>query len=258
MMTLTHLVKISPWPFTTGGVRLFIATRIIVWFKFQTLLFVSLSFILVLLIMLNWWTDVAREGVGGDYTGVVVDGLKFGILIFIFREVCFFLAFFWRFFHSSFTPTGELGINWPPVGILRFNPFHVPLLNTCILLRRGATVTWAHHIILGGGYCLYPIVFTCLLGVYFTFLQGAEYYMRSFSIADRVYGSVFFISTGFHGIHVLVGTVFLVVCTIRLIKNHFTEWNHLGLELSIWYWHFVDVVWLLLFSCIYWWGCSAK
>ena len=258
MLTLTHLIKISPWPFTTGGVRLIIASRIIVWFKFHALGFALLGSIIIILITINWWADVAREGVGGDYTGVVVDGLKLGILFFIFREICFFAAFFWTFFASSFTPVGELGNNWPPVGIMRFNPFHVPLLNTCILLRRGATVTWAHHILLGGGSCLPPLVFTCVLGVYFTILQGAEYYISSFSIRDRVYGSVFFIATGFHGIHVLVGTIFLFVCLGRLMKNHFTEWNHLGFELAIWYWHFVDVVWLFLFTCIYWWGCSTK
>lgn len=258
MFTLTHLIKISPWPVLTGGARLLIAASLVIWFKFHSFNFVLFSATILILLSFNWWLDVSREGVGGDYTGVVIDGLKFGIILFIFSEICFFAAFFWRFFHSSFTPVAELGNNWPPVGIISFNPFQVPLLNTCVLLRRGATVTWAHHILLGGGRVVVPLVFTCILGVYFSFLQGAEYYIASFSIRDRVYGSVFFIATGFHGIHVLVGTIFLIICFFRLLKNQFTEWNHLGFELAIWYWHFVDVVWLFLFSCIYWWGCSTN
>lgn len=248
----------SPWPFVTGGSSLLMAASLVVWFKFHSLGFVLLSRGLICLLSFSWWVDVSREGVGGDYSGVVIDGLKLGILLFIFSEVCFFAAFFWCFFHSSFTPVGELGNNWPPVGVFRFNPFQVPLLNTCILLRRGATVTWAHHILLGGGEVGLPLLFTCILGVYFSFLQGAEYYLSSFAIRDRVYGSVFFIATGFHGIHVLVGTIFLIICFVRLQKKQFSEWNHLGFELAIWYWHFVDVVWLFLFSCIYWWGCSTK
>jgi len=206
-------------------------------------------------VMIAWWVDVSREGVGGDYTGVVVDGLKIGILLFIFSEVCFFGAFFWGFFHSSFTPSLELAGVWPPSSVEVFNPFQVPLLNTAVLLSRGVTVTWSHHLITAGAPSLIPLIFTIILGAYFSSLQALEYSMASFSISDRVYGSAFFVATGFHGLHVIIGTIFLLVCMLRIIKTNLTSWRLLGYELAIWYWHFVDVVWLFLFTCIYWWGC---
>jgi cytochrome c oxidase subunit 3 len=175
-------------------------------------------------------------------------------LLFILGEIWFFAAFFWGFFHYSFNPAQELGLIWPPVGIYVFNPFNVPLLNTAILVSSGATVTWAHHRLLTNKSLIFPIISTLILGIYFTFLQGIEYFISRFSIRDRAYGSVFFIATGFHGLHVLIGTTFLTFCFFRFLKNLTSAWNHLGFELAIWYWHFVDVVWLFLFSCIYWWG----
>lgn len=256
MLTLTHLLKISPWPFFIGGGGAAVVSSFVIWFKFGGSLNLILALSFASALSYFWWVDVTRESSGGEYSPLTVDGLKLGMLLFIFSEVCFFAAFFWGFFHSSFTPVLELGGTWPPVAIASFNPFHVPLLNTTILLSSGATVTWAHHLILGGVGGVVPLFVTCALGVYFTMLQGFEYYVSSFTMADSVFGRVFFIATGFHGVHVLVGTSFLVVCLFRHMKRNFSAWGHTGLESAIWYWHFVDVVWLFLFCFIYWWGRS--
>lgn len=207
--------------------------------------------------MIVWWRDVIREATyQGHHTLVVQKGLKIGMLWFIISEVCFFISFFWAFFHSALSPAVELGVVWPPVGIQALNPFEVPLLNTAILLSSGATVTWSHHALIAGNrkQAISGLLLTIILGVLFTALQALEYYEASFTIADSVYGSTFFVATGFHGLHVLIGTTFLTVCFVRMLKHHFTKWHHNGFEASIWYWHFVDYVWIFLFISIYWWG----
>ena len=255
MLVLIHLVKRSPWPVCIRLSAFGLVTGFLMWFKYSVFTSAGLSFFVTILLMFTWWRDVSREASRGDYNNVIVDGLKLGMILFILSEVCFFASFFWTFFHISLSPVQELGSIWPPIGITSLNPFHVPLLNTCVLVRRGVRVTWCHHKLLGGSSCGLSLVVTCILGVYFTALQLMEYLISSFTICDRIYGSVFFIATGFHGVHVLVGTAFLLVCLIRLWGKAFSPFHHLGLEIAIWYWHFVDVVWLLLFSCIYWWGC---
>lgn len=168
----------------------------------------------------------------------------------------FFFSFFWAFFHRSLSPSVEIGSLWPPQGIKAFNPFQIPLLNTAILLGSGVTVTWAHHAIIENNYAqgVQALALTVFLGVYFTSLQALEYWEASFSIADAVYGSTFFVATGFHGLHVIIGTIFLLVCLVRQYFNHFSFTHHFGFEAAAWYWHFVDVVWLFLFVTIYWWG----
>ena len=168
----------------------------------------------------------------------------------------FFYFFFWAFFHRSLAVNVELGNEWPPLGILAFSPFGVPLLNTVILLSSGVRVTWAHHRLISGNHTQTKVslALTVLLGVYFTILQGAEYYEARFTFADSVYGSTFFLATGFHGIHVIVGTIFLTICLVRLNSFNFRFNHHFGFEAAAWYWHFVDVVWLFLFVRIYWWG----
>ena len=167
-----------------------------------------------------------------------------------------FFSFFWAFFHRSLSPSVEIGSLWPPQGIKAFNPFQIPLLNTAILLGSGVTVTWAHHAIIENNYTqgVQALALTVFLGVYFTSLQALEYWEASFSIADAVYGSTFFVATGFHGLHVIIGTIFLLVCLVRQYFNHFSLNHHFGFEAAAWYWHFVDVVWLFLFVTIYWWG----
>jgi len=207
--------------------------------------------------MFCWWRDIVREGTfEGQHTNSVQAGLKMGMILFIASEVMFFVAFFWAFFHSSFNPSPAIGGVWPPAFIATLDPWKIPLLNTILLLSSGASVTWAHHsIVLGDKFqaCVALIV-TIVLAVIFTGLQGYEYISAPFTIADSVYGSTFYMATGFHGFHVFIGTCFLAVCLGRLYYNHFTREHHFGFEAAAWYWHFVDVVWLFLFITIYWWG----
>lgn len=168
----------------------------------------------------------------------------------------FFVSFFWAYFHCSLSPDIFIGQNWPSKGIQRFNPIGIPLLNTLILLSSGIRLTARHHFIIVGNKLKanYYLIITIILGVYFSILQWIEYQEASFSISDSIYGSTFFIATGFHGLHVLIGTIFLFVCFSRLIINHFSSYHHFGFEAAAWYWHFVDVVWLFLYLFIYWWG----
>lgn len=219
-----------------------------------------LGIAMVICCMSIWWRDVVREATfNGYHTKTVQLGLRYGMILFIVSEVMFFLAFFWAFFHSSLSPAIEIGSVWPPKSINPFNPWGVPLLNTFILLLSGATVTWAHHEIIVGARkepAKLGLLLTLFLAVTFTALQVYEYIEASFSISDGIYGSTFFMATGFHGFHVIVGTAFLTVVTLRLIKNHFTKKHHFGFEAAAWYWHFVDVVWLFLFVTVYWWGNS--
>lgn len=212
---------------------------------------------LTLVVIYQWWRDISKEGAAqGLHSNIVELGLRWGIILFIVSEVFFFLSFFWAFFHRSLSPAIDLGSVWPPSGLMPFNPFQVPLLNTIVLLSSGVSVTWAHHALIRGNYSStrQGLGLTVLLGIYFTCLQAMEYYEASFRIADRVYGATFFIATGFHGLHVLVGTTFLIVCYLRHNEGHFSALHHFGFEAAAWYWHFVDVVWLFLFISIYWWG----
>jgi cytochrome c oxidase subunit 3 len=212
---------------------------------------------MILFMMFVWWRDIIREGTfEGQHTVSVQTSLRIGVLLFILSEVMFFFAFFWAFFHSSFNPSYSIGGVWPPVFLEVLNPWSIPLLNTLLLLSSGASVTWAHHSIVFGSkqQAVLSLQITLLLATLFTALQGFEYATSSFTISDGVYGSTFFMATGFHGFHVFIGTCFLFVCLVRVYLNHFTKEHHFGFEAAAWYWHFVDVVWLFLFVTIYWWG----
>ena len=192
----------------------------------------------------------------GNHTLSVQKGLNMGVALFIISEALFFLAIFWAFFHSALSPIIELGAHWPPKGIDPINPFELPLLNTILLLSSGVTVTYAHHSLLQGNRSgtLYGLLFTIILAIVFTTLQGIEYTVSSFTLSDGAFGSCFYFSTGFHGLHVLIGTAFLSVGLWRMYAYHLSDNHHLGMESGILYWHFVDVVWLFLFVSIYYWG----
>nr|YP_009441635.1 cytochrome c oxidase subunit III [Incoltorrida madagassica]AOY39141.1 cytochrome c oxidase subunit 3 [Incoltorrida madagassica] len=252
-----HLVDYSPWPLTGALGSMILVSGLVKWFHQFNMNLLIIGLMVVLLTMYQWWRDVIRESTfQGLHTYAVTLGLRWGMILFIISEVFFFISFFWAFFHSSLSPTIELGNNWPPLGITPFNPLQIPLLNTLILLSSGITVTWAHHSLMENNYTqtLQSLMLTVILGIYFTMLQGLEYFESPFTISDSVYGSSFFLTTGFHGLHVIIGTTFLFVCLIRHYMNHFSSTHHFGFEAAAWYWHFVDVVWLFLYISIYWWG----
>ena len=254
LFSLFHLLKMSIWPVVAALGAFNVVCSCVLFFKLRVWFPFIIRLVLVSFFSFFWWKDVRVERAGGEYSVLTVDNLKLGIVLFILREVCFFSGFFWRFFHYSLSPAVECGNLWPPVRVLGVNPFSVPLLNTVVLLRRGVTVTWSHMQIINNNNAEASLVSTLILGFYFTALQVFEYVQCSFTIRDRVFGSIFFIATGFHGLHVIIGSLFLSVCLFRIFSYHFTCINHLGYEIAIWYWHFVDVVWLFLFSFIYWWG----
>ncbi len=275
-----HLVDPSPWPFVGSFFAFVLAVGAIMWMHGSNPAAALIGFAGVLYTMFMWWRDVINEAHKGDHTPVVGIHLRYGMLLFIVSEVMFFVAWFWAFFDASLF-SGEpiqqarslaTGGVWPPVPVIEgtahptpiFDPFHLPLINTLILLTSGTTVTWAHHALLKNDRkgLIWGLVLTIALGMLFTFVQAYEYGHAAFGF-DRlgegehpgdIYGSTFFMATGFHGFHVLVGTIFLTVCLFRALKGHFTPEQHFGFEAAAWYWHFVDVVWLFLFACIYIWG----
>jgi cytochrome c oxidase subunit 3 len=255
-----HLVTPSPWPLITSQATLFLAIAGISYMRFYPSS-IDLFICAVLFLVLSasfWWKDVVRESTfEGNHVSRVQSGIKIAFALFIISEIMFFFAFFWGFFHSSIAPTAEIGAIWPPKGILVFDMKYVPFLNTLVLATSGCTITWAHHALTAGNKteCQTGLMYTIILAVIFTLGQAVEYIDADFTISDSVFGSVFFMTTGFHGFHVFVGTCFLVVNYIRLRKNNFTIEHHLGFELGAWYWHFVDTVWLLLFVLYYGWGC---
>jgi cytochrome c oxidase subunit 3 len=254
-----HLVSPSPWPiFTCIALLTLTTTFVLTVHSFNNAkYFLILALITVISSMSLWFRDVISEGTYlGNHTLSVQRGINMGVGLFIVSEGLFFLAIFWAFFHSALSPNIELGAQWPPMGIQSINPFELPLLNTVILLSSGITVTYAHHSLIQGNRSgtLYGLIFTIILAIVFTALQGIEYSVSSFTISDGAYGSCFFFGTGFHGLHVMIGTAFLTVGLWRVLAYHFTDNHHLGLESAILYWHFVDVVWLFLFVSIYYWG----
>ena len=249
-----HLVDPSPWP-VLGAVAAGLTTMGAVMFMhggWPWLL--PLGFILILLTMFLWFRDVVREGTYlGFHTPIVQLGLRYGMMLFIASEVMFFSAFFWAYFDSSLYPKEAVGFVWPPANIRAFNPFELPLLNTLILLTSGVTVTWAHHALRENDRAgmLQGLGLTILLGITFTCVQAYEYTHAAFGFRQGIYPTTFFMATGFHGFHVIVGTIFLIVCWFRGYRGDFKPDHHFGFEAAAWYWHFVDVVWLFLFICIY-------
>jgi heme/copper-type cytochrome/quinol oxidase subunit 3 len=254
-----HLVDPSPWPLLCSTMVFTMVSGGVMWFHGYSLGGWTLAFggLGVLFNMYVWWRDIIREAsFEGWHTNLVQLGMRYGMMLFICSEVMFFFAFFWAFFHSSLNPTPEIGGVWPPKGIEVLSAWEVPFLNTIILLTSGLSCTWCHHAIVAGrrGEAITGMVITLILAVIFTGLQVFEYLNAGFTISDSVFGSTFYMATGFHGFHVVIGTTFLGVCFLRLLDYHFTKQHHFGFEAAAWYWHFVDVVWLFLFVTIYWWG----
>jgi len=218
------------------------------------------SFFILLFFLFRWFSDIINESTfEGHHTSKVREGIRLGMCLFIASEVMFFFSFFWGFFHCTLAPGIGIGAVWPPKGIVSLDAWGLPLWNTIILLSSGVTITCAHRAILSGerAATINGILATVAYGVVFTFVQAYEYNIAPFSINDGVFGSLFFVLTGFHGIHVLVGTIFLLVCLHRQREYHFTRGHHLGFECAIYYWHFVDLVWLFLFVVVYIWGGSS-
>lgn len=252
-----HLVSIRPWPLLIS-LRLFNTFLITIrWLhKFNNYNLI-ITIPCVILVSIQWWRDVIREATfQGEHTLKVYINIRLGIILFIISEIFFFIAFFWAYFHSSLAPNIDTGQIWPPLGITPFNPFDIPLLNTIILISSGLTVTWSHYRFLINelNECETSLCTTVLLGIYFSLLQLFEYTEAPFSIADSIYGSTFFIATGSHGFHVIIGTTFLYINLLRLKHLQFSSHHHFGFEAAAWYWHFVDVIWLFLYISIYCWG----
>ncbi|MDE1566819.1 cytochrome c oxidase subunit 3 [Aquabacter sp. P-9] len=262
-----HMVEPSPWPII-GSISAFIMTAgAVLWMHGGTAIPMGIGFLGVLYTMFGWWRDMVREGHQGFHTPVVEIAFRYGMILFIASEVMFFVAWFWAFFDASLF-AGEAinysrfeftGGEWPPKGIESLDPWHLPLLNTLILLTSGTTVTWAHHALLEDDRqgLKWGLVCTVVLGVLFSTCQAFEYLHAHFDFAGNIYGATFFMATGFHGFHVIVGTLFLLVCLLRAMNGDFTPKKHFGFEAAAWYWHFVDVVWLFLFTFIYVWGAGS-
>jgi len=250
-------VQTSFWPLLVSMVLFSVIGNMVLWINLKvTLLSVLFPFIITVLISFIWWKDLIRESLLGYHTHKLEVSLRVAILLFILSEVFFFVSFFWAFYDASMAPTVELGLTWPPKGILPLSVYSVPLLNTVILLTRGITVTWAHHSIMNNYFnkSVVSLAVTVGLGAYFMFIQYVEYNESRFAIADGVYGRTFFMATGFHGFHVTVGTIFLFYVLVALLRGQLLYNHHFSFEAAAWYWHFVDVVWLILFVSIYWWG----
>nr|QNH94189.1 cytochrome c oxidase subunit III [Eochionelasmus coreana] len=252
-----HMVDMSPWPLMASIGALSMTAGVAYWFHYNSMTIFVLGLTIIFMSSYQWWRDITREGtLQGLHNSMVVKNLRWGMVFFIISEVFFFFSFFWAFFHASLAPAVEIGTQWPPTGIIPFNPFQIPLLNTAILLASGVTITWSHHALMNKNHSqsIQALTITIILGFYFTLLQAYEYMEAPFSISEAVYGSTFFVATGFHGLHVIIGSTFLSICLFRLLNSHFTSAHHFGFEAAAWYWHFVDVVWLFLYISIYWWG----
>ncbi len=253
-----HILTPSPWPLMGALSAFVMLTGAVLWISPQLQSNQPWVFLIglagVLYTMYAWWSDVVDESHAGDHTPVVKIGLRYAVIMFITSEVFFFVAWFWSFFKHALYPMDGA---WPPEGIHTFDPWHLPLINTLILLCSGAAATWAHHAIAHDNDrkgLVQGLTLAIILGALFTVFQIYEYSHAEFGFSGNIYGANFFMATGFHGFHVVIGTIFLAVCLIRALKGHFTPESHVGFEAAAWYWHFVDVVWLFLFAAVYIWG----
>ena len=253
-----HVLPPSLYPFI-GGVGAFVMLfGAVLWMhEYGPWLFL-VGLAPVIYVAIGWWIDVSAESSVGDHTPVVRIGLRYGFILFIMSEIMFFAAWFWSFFKHALYPMQTFSEGqWPPPSIETFDPWHLPLINTLILLCSGAAATWAHHALVHEDNredMKWGLILAIALGVIFTGFQAYEYSHAAFGFGGNIYGANFFMATGFHGAHVIIGTIFLAVCLLRLYRGAFTPEKHIGFEAAAWYWHFVDVVWLFLFFSIYIWG----
>jgi cytochrome c oxidase subunit 3 len=251
-------ITYSPWPILSSLNLIFLTFNLICFFSYNfNIHIILLNFIVLFIIFFSWWSDVITESsFRGFHNKYIIKITTFRIIIFIISEIFFFIRFFWTFFHFLFSPDIIIGIIWPCSGILIINFLNLPLLNSILLLRRGCFVTWSHYKILRKKLISSKLrlLFTIILGIIFILCQIFEYKNSPFSFSDRCFGSIFFIATGFHGLHVLIGSLFLFFILIRINRIHFSNNHLIGFEFSIWYWHFVDVVWLYLYLIVYWLG----
>nr|ARX96658.1 cytochrome c oxidase subunit 3 [Eucera floralia] len=251
-----HMVTLSPWPILLSLCLMNLLMSTLIWMYLYTYIMMIFNFFTFIYCLIHWFRDVIRESTfQGCHTYMVIKFLKFSMILFIISELFFFISFFWTYFHSSIVPNIEINMMWPPKNINFFNPYDIPLLNSIILITSGITVTWNHYCMLNFKYKLfnYTLIITIMLGMYFSLIQYIEYYEASFTFNDGIYGSIFFLMTGFHGLHVIIGILMLLSCYIRFKMNQFSTIHHFNYILSLWYWHFVDVIWLFLYIFIYWW-----
>jgi len=260
-----HILPPSIWPFLGAVSAFLMLLGAVLYFHGSGPWLLLIGAVGVAYVMYGWWSEVVAESQAGDHTPVVRIGLRYGFILFIVSEVMFFSAWFWNFFKHALYPMHPEGLSpaldgaWPPAGIETFDPWHLPLINTLILLCSGAAATWAHHALVHENNrkdMVNGLALAIFLGVLFTGFQIYEYSHAAFGFSGNIYGATFFMATGFHGAHVIIGTIFLAVCLGRALKGHFTPEQHVGFEAAAWYWHFVDVVWLFLFFAIYIWGSA--
>lgn len=251
-----YIVGTSPWPMLVGSssFTLFIGAVCLFHTVKKGLILLLYGCICLAISCFFWFRDLVRESTYcGFHTKIIQKTIYWGMVLFILSEVMFFVSFFWSFFYNLLIPSVFIGQSWPPAGVMAVDYMGIPLFNTVILLSSGLTITWAHaslkskNIYTG----VFGILVTIVYGLLFLVLQMYEYYNSYLTISDSVYGSVFYLLTGFHGFHVFCGAIFLIVCMLRLIQQHFSYFHHVGYICAIWYWHFVDVVWLFVFFLIY-------
>nr|UBR42851.1 cytochrome oxidase subunit III [Uroleucon sonchi] len=251
------ILNLSPWPIlmAMNTFNLMISNIMIMNFKYNIMSLLNL--LMILIISMMWWRDVIRESTfQGKHNFYIMNLIKFSMILFIISEMFLFISFFWNFLHNSLAPSIELGLNWPPKNIKFFNPLLIPLLNTIILLTSSFTITLTHLYLLNNSKKKTNIFMnlTIILSMYFLLLQMLEYNQATFTFSDSIFGSSFFMATGFHGLHVIIGTIFLMINSLRIMKLHFSYIHHISLELAAWYWHFIDIIWLFLYMTFYWWN----
>jgi len=252
-----HLVRPSPWPILVSGSALLTAFGLLSLMSLSDVFYLGFGLTCLLLCVFTWFGNIILESTFlGCHTRIVQSSLRLGFLLFIVSEIFFFFRFFWAYLHFALSPPVELGRLWPPKGIRSIDACGLPLLNTVLLLSSAVSVTSAHHFLMVSSQASSSshLILTLYLALDFLLVQATEFYSCPFTIADSVFGSSFFLLTGFHGLHVFFGFLFLVVSLVRLKSGHFSPTRHLGFEFAIWYWHFVDVVWLLLFVAVYIFG----